>query len=72
LITENTMGAVLLYYKYVNLSEQRQDIAAWMLSSCTELDLKGRVRVANDGINVTVRSSHNRQRLSEQLNSLSH
>jgi predicted sulfurtransferase len=48
------MEAVLLYYKYMNLSVERQDIGAWMLSSCTALNLKGRVRVANDGINVTV------------------
>lgn len=50
------MSAVLLYYKYVDLSDQREAVRAWMLSLCSGLSLKGRIRVGNDGINVTVRT----------------
>lgn len=50
------MSAVLLYYKYVDLSDQREAVRAWMLSLCSGLSLKGRIRVGNDGVNVTVRN----------------
>ena len=49
------MEAVLLYYKYVPLSNNKDEMIAWMQSNCVDLGLRGRVRVANDGINVTVR-----------------
>ena len=49
-----TGQTVLLYYKYVSLREGRDVIVDWMRSNCEGLGLKGRVRVAYDGINVTV------------------
>ena len=48
--------AVLLYYKYVDLSAKQAEVAQWMLELCTSLELKGRIRVALDGVNVTVRT----------------
>jgi hypothetical protein len=49
------MSYVLLYYKYTDLSTQQQTIAKWFETSCGALT--GRVRVAKDGINVTVRET---------------
>jgi predicted sulfurtransferase len=49
------MSAVLLYYKYIDLSEGRDAVTEWMRGQCADLQLKGRVRMAFDGINVTVR-----------------
>lgn len=49
---------VLLYYKYVDLRLQQHEVHAWIQHLCTELHLRGRVRVARDGINVTVGGSH--------------
>ena len=46
--------AILLYYEYVDLTSHQQDVKAWYLNVCKGLDLKGRVRVAKDGINCTV------------------
>lgn len=46
---------ILLYYKYVDLSNQKQkDLHFFMSNLCRGLDLRGRVRVAEDGINCTV------------------
>eukprot|EP00892_Ulva_mutabilis_P007461 jgi/Ulvmu1/5087/UM021_0104.1 len=45
---------VLLYYKYVDLSRCRSEVAEWMSTLCGDLNLAGRVRVADDGINVVV------------------
>lgn len=45
---------ILLYYKYVDLSRCRSEVAEWMLSQCGQLKLTGRVRVADDGVNVVV------------------
>jgi len=48
--------AVLLYYKYTGLdSAQRDALRLWYQETCTALGLRGRVRVAFDGVNVTVR-----------------
>ncbi len=47
---------ILLYYTYVDLSDQQADVHQWMLCLCRDLDLRGRVRVAMDGINCTVSS----------------
>ncbi len=47
---------MLLYYCYADLSECRDDIYLWLKSNSENLGLRGRVRIAFDGINVTVRS----------------
>ena len=46
---------MLLYYKYVDLEAHQSQLHGWMLSLCQRLQLRGRVRVALDGINCTVR-----------------
>jgi hypothetical protein len=48
---------VLLYYKYVDLYADQttlRDVAAFYEQLCGRLQQKGRVRVARDGVNVTV------------------
>ncbi len=50
----NSCAGILLYYKYVDLTERQGEVQAWFLSLCKELNLKGRIRVARDGINSTV------------------
>ena len=40
--------------QYVNLATMQEDVHAWFLELCSRLNLFGRVRVAKDGINVTV------------------
>lgn len=44
---------VLLYYKYVNIPDT-DALVDWFQDNCTFLGLLGRVRVAPEGINVTV------------------
>ena len=46
--------AILLYYKYVDLASHQQDVKDWYLNVCREPELRGRVRVAKDGVNCTV------------------
>jgi predicted sulfurtransferase len=48
---------VLLYYKYVDLRDRRDEVKRWFEELCARLRLVGRVRVALDGINVTVGGS---------------
>lgn len=48
---------ILLYYKYVEIGDQRRAVADWFREACQRLNLKGRVRIALDGVNVTVRTS---------------
>ena len=48
------MQAVLLYYKYITLQDDRAAVAQWYQNNCGDLQLRGRVRVAHDGVNVTV------------------
>ena len=45
---------VLLYYKYADLEEYQGEVHGWMVSLCQRLQLRGRVRVARDGLNCTV------------------
>ncbi len=47
---------ILLYYKYVDLDTEQQCVAEFYEKVCCEHNLRGRVRVAKDGVNVTVRS----------------
>eukprot|EP00887_Chlorella_sp_A99_P007560 scaffold28.g7560.t1 len=51
----SSVEGVLLYYWYCDLRGARQrEAAAWLEALCARLGLVGRVRVAADGINVTV------------------
>lgn len=50
---ENTSYQVLLYYQYVHI-ENPEGFAAEHLRFCNEVGLKGRILVANEGINGTV------------------
>lgn len=51
---EETVQGVLLYYKYVDLTEKQGAVQDWMERLCQDLGLRGRIRVAKDGINTTV------------------
>jgi hypothetical protein len=48
---------VLLYYHYVPI-EDPQAICDWQISLCANLDLKGRIRVAREGLNGTLGTNH--------------
>jgi len=48
---------ILLYYKYVHLLGHETAVAAWYEQLCAALHQKGRLRVAADGVNVTVGGS---------------
>lgn len=45
---------VLLYYKYVDLIGEQEAVKDWYQETCGRLHLRGRIRVARDGVNVTV------------------
>jgi predicted sulfurtransferase len=50
---------VVLYYKFVTIAQEDVDgVAAWFSQLCSSLSLLGRVRVALNGINVTVGHAH--------------
>lgn len=51
------MGKILLFYKYVTL-DNPTGIMRWQRKLCQELDLKGRIVLACEGINATVGGSH--------------
>ena len=44
---------VLLYYNFVSISDA-ESVKRWFVSLCSELSLVGRIRIAPDGVNVTV------------------
>lgn len=50
---------VLLYYQYQDLAERdkRQALHEWYVDGCHRWGLRGRVRIAQDGVNVTVGGS---------------
>eukprot|EP00744_Colponema_vietnamica_P001152 GILI01001939.1.p1 GENE.GILI01001939.1~~GILI01001939.1.p1 ORF type:complete len:346 (+),score=66.49 GILI01001939.1:52-1038(+) len=50
------MGEVLLYYKYVDIPDPTA-VCSWQKELCERLNLKGRIRVAREGINGTVSGS---------------
>lgn len=50
------MGKILLFYKYVDIQYPHQ-IAKWQQKLCAELNLKGRIILAHEGINATVGGS---------------
>lgn len=53
---EATREGVLLYYRYQDLSREgcRENLKLWYEEGCESLGLRGRIRIAEDGINVTV------------------
>lgn len=62
------MGKILLFYKYVAIEYPKQ-IVKWQIKLCSELNLKGRIYIAHEGINATVGgSAENCQRYIEAMN----
>eukprot|EP00897_Mesotaenium_endlicherianum_P005108 jgi/Mesen1/4625/ME000237S03664 len=55
-MTMEDIEGVLLYYKYVQVS-QLAETAAWFSELCERLRLVGRVRIASEGFNVTLGGS---------------
>lgn len=53
---KHQQAGVLLYYGYRDLTcdGAQKAVAEWYESTCTELGLVGRVRVARDGVNATL------------------
>lgn len=50
------MGTILLFYKYVNIPQPKR-FAKWQKKICEELGLRGRVLIAQEGINGTLGGS---------------
>ncbi|MFA6066212.1 MAG: rhodanese-related sulfurtransferase [Candidatus Babeliaceae bacterium] len=50
------MGKVLLFYKYVTISDPEK-IKNWLLHLCRSLNITGRIIIAHEGINATVAGS---------------
>lgn len=50
------MGKIILFYKYTDIQYPKQ-IFKWQMQVCRELNLKGRVIIANEGINATLGGS---------------
>lgn len=62
------MGKILLFYKYVSIEYPKQ-IAKWQEQLCAELELKGRIILAHEGINATLGGSEqNCNRYKEIMN----
>ena len=59
-----------LLMQYVDLSGHQEALQQWYLDLCSRLGLVGRVRVARDGVNVTV--SRYMQCLELELQALHH
>jgi predicted sulfurtransferase len=55
-ILDVSMGKILLYYKYVQITYPKQ-LLKWQQKICTELGLTGRIIVGHEGINGTVGGS---------------
>lgn len=47
------MGNIILFYKYIPI-EKPNEIINWQRKVCTELNLKGRILIATEGINGTL------------------
>lgn len=47
------MAKIILYYKYIDINNP-EEIVSWQRELCTNLNLKGRVLVAHEGINGTL------------------
>jgi hypothetical protein len=52
----NSKGTVLLFYRYVAVSDCL-DEADRQMNLCSELDLRGKIRIADEGFNITVGGS---------------
>jgi predicted sulfurtransferase len=57
MVNVGEQDGVLLYYKYCELADSTTALAAWLEKGCARLGLRGRVRVARDGVNATLRGS---------------
>ena len=53
---QSSNNAAKCMLQYTDLKEQQEDLRRWYLTLCEKLSLVGRVRVAEDGVNVTVRA----------------
>ena len=49
----NNQGTVLLFYRYVSVNNPLEE-AELQSALCLELNLRGKVRIANEGFNITV------------------
>ncbi|MCL4361390.1 rhodanese-related sulfurtransferase [Candidatus Dependentiae bacterium] len=47
------MGKIIIFYKYIDL-ENPQEIVNWQKEICSNLNLKGRILIASEGINGTL------------------
>lgn len=54
---QNSLEKVLLYYKYVAIQYPKQ-VQKWQAALCAELQLKGRIIIAHEGINGTLAGTH--------------
>ena len=50
------MGIILLYYKYVHIEHPKR-IVKWQKQVCYDLQLRGRILIAHEGINGTISGS---------------
>jgi UPF0176 protein len=46
-------GIILLFYKYVKI-ENPTEIYDWQMEMCKKFNLVGKIRIAREGINVTL------------------
>ncbi|OQA35239.1 MAG: putative rhodanese-related sulfurtransferase [Candidatus Dependentiae bacterium ADurb.Bin331] len=61
------MGKITIYYKYVEI-ENPQQICTWQKKLCKQLNLKGRILIAHEGINGTVGGlDHNIEKYKELM-----
>lgn len=51
------MNTIILFYKYIHIKEPKK-ILVWQKTLCKELGLKGRVIIAQEGINATLGGLH--------------
>ncbi len=56
MLLRDTMGKILLFYKYVHV-EKAEEVQAWFKELCGSLSLTGRIILAHEGINGTVGGS---------------
>jgi UPF0176 protein len=45
---------ILLFYKYVHI-ENPEEVRIWLFNLCQKLGLKGRLIVATEGLNITLK-----------------
>lgn len=60
------MGKILLFYKYVHI-EYPVQILKWLRKICTDLQLKGRILLAHEGINATLGGTEQQTKLFKHI-----